>query len=273
MSAPTGQQAPTLWHVCNAWLRRATVVIAESADALERHERVPGLRRRHRLQPQAHPRRHRPGRARRRPAPTSTPRPSWTPSSRPPSCRPTATRARSSPRCSPASAAASSTTTRPCGPCRPAALVAVLLRTVATAARRAVARPVAGTILTVADDAASAAELRGLRRSPTTRSRWPQRPRPGPASPWPGRRTSSRCWRTPGWSTPGVRPTPAARRAGRGAWADRPPRPWSTPIRSHGHGDRSTPRSAGVRGDVRRCAAPPATALDGLRQRAVRARS
>jgi DAK2 domain fusion protein YloV len=38
------------------------------------------------------------------------------------------------------------------------ALVAVLLRTVAIAARRAVARPVAGTILTVADAAADAAE-------------------------------------------------------------------------------------------------------------------
>jgi len=40
----------------------------------------------------------------------------------------------------------------------PGALIAVLLRTVAVAARRAVARPVAGTILTVADAAAAAAE-------------------------------------------------------------------------------------------------------------------
>ena len=38
------------------------------------------------------------------------------------------------------------------------AMVAVLLRTVANAARRAVARPVAGTILTVADATADAAE-------------------------------------------------------------------------------------------------------------------
>ena len=40
----------------------------------------------------------------------------------------------------------------------PGTLVATLLRLAAVAARRAVARPVAGTILTVADDAASAAE-------------------------------------------------------------------------------------------------------------------
>ena len=40
----------------------------------------------------------------------------------------------------------------------PGASVAKLLRSAAVAARRAVARPVAGTILTVADDAASAAE-------------------------------------------------------------------------------------------------------------------
>ena len=40
----------------------------------------------------------------------------------------------------------------------PGTLVATLLRSAAVAARRAVARPVAGTILTVADEAASAAE-------------------------------------------------------------------------------------------------------------------
>ncbi len=45
----------------------------------------------------------------------------------------------------------------------PGALLAVLLRTVATAARRAVARPVAGTILSVADDTASAAEQSAAR--------------------------------------------------------------------------------------------------------------
>ena len=41
----------------------------------------------------------------------------------------------------------------------PGARVALLLRTVADAARHAVARPVAGTILTVAEDAADAALL------------------------------------------------------------------------------------------------------------------
>ena len=40
----------------------------------------------------------------------------------------------------------------------PGTLVATLLRSAAVAARRAVARPVAGTILTVADEAAGAAE-------------------------------------------------------------------------------------------------------------------
>jgi DAK2 domain fusion protein YloV len=44
-------------------------------------------------------------------------------------------------------------------------LVATLLRSAAVAARRAVARPVAGTILTVADDAASAAEEEAARDS------------------------------------------------------------------------------------------------------------
>src|SRR6185295_17311805 len=46
----------------------------------------------------------------------------------------------------------------------PGTLVATLLRLAAVAARRAVARPVAGTILTVADDAASAAEAVAGRR-------------------------------------------------------------------------------------------------------------
>jgi dihydroxyacetone kinase-like predicted kinase len=44
-------------------------------------------------------------------------------------------------------------------------MVATLLRLAAVAARRAVARPVAGTILTVADDAASAAEAVGRQPS------------------------------------------------------------------------------------------------------------
>ena len=44
----------------------------------------------------------------------------------------------------------------------PGTLVATLLRSAAVAARRAVARPVAGTILTVADEAASAAEAAAL---------------------------------------------------------------------------------------------------------------
>jgi DAK2 domain fusion protein YloV len=46
---------------------------------------------------------------------------------------------------------------------RPGTMVAVLMRRVATAATQAVARPVAGTILTVADDAADAAERAALR--------------------------------------------------------------------------------------------------------------
>ena len=83
----------------------------------------------------------------------------WTRSSRRRSCPRTATRARSSPRCSPASAGPSSTIGR--GSARHRRRRAgrgALLRTVAVAARRAVARPVAGTILTVADAAAAAAE-------------------------------------------------------------------------------------------------------------------
>ena len=34
MSAPVGAQAPTLWQVYDAWLRRATEVITDSAEAL-----------------------------------------------------------------------------------------------------------------------------------------------------------------------------------------------------------------------------------------------
>ena len=34
MSAPTEQQVPSVWDAYDAWLRRATTIIAESADAL-----------------------------------------------------------------------------------------------------------------------------------------------------------------------------------------------------------------------------------------------
>ena len=58
-------------------------------------------------------------------------------------------------------------------------MVAALLRTAADAARRAVARPVAGTILTVADAAADAAEdaLGPIIRT----TRWPSPRRPSAA--------------------------------------------------------------------------------------------
>lgn len=160
MSAPTGQQTPTLWLVCHAWLHRATEVIAASADALDAMNVFPvsdsdtGSNLRLTLAGivQAVP----------AVAPARTAGEGEAP------------RLDGLVQAAILSAHGNSGAilaemfTSVCrslehdGPSLrstpPGSLLAVLLRTVAVAARRAVARPVAGTILTVADDAATAAE-------------------------------------------------------------------------------------------------------------------
>ena len=103
-------------------------------------------------------------------------------------------------------------------PHRPGRWSPYLLRTVANAARRAVARPVAGTILTVADAAADAAEDRAGRLTRTTRWRWPRRPRRGAGRRWRVRRHQLAVLAAAGVvgrRRPGVHA--AGRRAGRGA--------------------------------------------------------
>lgn len=157
MSAPSGQQAPTLWHVCDAWLRRATVVISESADALNVMNVFPvsdadtgsNLRLTMAGIAQAVP-------------PSSTDAVVT-----PPQLDALVQAAILSAHGNSGAIVAEMFTSvcRSLEHDHPAlrslgagTLVAVLLRTVATAARRAVATPVAGTILTVADDAATAAE-------------------------------------------------------------------------------------------------------------------
>ena len=75
----------------------------------------------------------------------------------------------------------------------PGTLVALLLRTVATAAREAVARPVAGTILTVADDAATAAERRRRITARDALAVAVAAQAGAPTRPWPGPLTSSTC--------------------------------------------------------------------------------
>ncbi|HEY5820367.1 MAG TPA: DAK2 domain-containing protein [Propionibacteriaceae bacterium] len=157
MSAPSGQQAPTLWHVCDAWLRRATVVIAESADALNAMNVFPvsdadtGSNLRLTMAGIAQ----------------AVPPLSATSAVSPPQLDALVQAAILSAHGNSGAIVAEMFTSvcRSLEHDHPAlrslgagTLVAVLLRTVATAARRAVARPVAGTILTVADDAATAAE-------------------------------------------------------------------------------------------------------------------
>ena len=157
MSAPTGQQVPTLWHVCGAWLRRATQIIAQSAPALDAMNVFPvsdadtGSNLELTLA----------GIARAVPAiPAGA-------TDEPPKLDGLVQAAILSAHGNSGAILAEMFTSV----CRslehdhpslrttePGALLALLLRTVATAARRAVARPVAGTILSVADDAASAAE-------------------------------------------------------------------------------------------------------------------
>lgn len=157
MSALTGQQAPTLWDVCDAWLRRATVIIDESADALNTMNVFPvsdadtGSNLKLTLA----------GIAQAVPevrvveagsAPTLDPL-----------VRAAVLSAHGNSGAIVAEMFVSVCRTLESGhptlrSVPPGAFTAMLLRTVATAARRAVARPVAGTILTVADEAAAAAE-------------------------------------------------------------------------------------------------------------------
>jgi DAK2 domain fusion protein YloV len=151
VSAPVGQATPTLWGVYDHWLRRATVIISESADALNVMnvfpvsdsdtgsnlkltlagiaQAVPDVNRASldAIVQAAILSAHGNSGAILAEMFTSV-------------CRALEQR-RAQLRSAPAGE-----------------LVAVLLRTVAKAARRAVARPVAGTILTVADAAADAAE-------------------------------------------------------------------------------------------------------------------
>ncbi len=157
MSAPTGQQVPTLWHVCGAWLRRATQIIAQSAPALDAMNVFPvsdadtGSNLELTLA----------GIARAVPAiPVGA-------TDEPPQLDGLVQAAILSAHGNSGAILAEMFTSV----CRSlehdhpslrtteaGALLALLLRTVATAARRAVARPVAGTILSVADDTATAAE-------------------------------------------------------------------------------------------------------------------
>ncbi len=157
MSAPSGQQAPSLWDVCHAWLRRATVVIAESADALNAMNVFPvsdadtgsnltltlaGIAR---AVPEAE-----------QPSHLSAPQ------------LDALVQAAILSAHGNSGAIVAEMFTSVCRSLEhdhptlrsmaAGTLVAVLLRTVAAAARRAVAEPVAGTILSVADDAATAAE-------------------------------------------------------------------------------------------------------------------
>ncbi|HJQ85979.1 MAG TPA: DAK2 domain-containing protein [Propionibacteriaceae bacterium] len=151
MSARLGEQAPTLWEAYDAWLRRATSIIGDSADALN--------------------------------AINVFPVPDGDTGS---NLKLTMTGiSEAVPNLEPASLDSAVQAAILCAhgnsgaivaemfvsACRtleydwpalqampPGNLIATLLRSAAVAARRAVARPVAGTILTVADEAANAAE-------------------------------------------------------------------------------------------------------------------
>lgn len=157
VSARSGQQAPSLWDVCHAWLRRATVIISDSAEALNAMNVFPvsdadtGSNLKLTLAgivqavPEA-------GRTSHLEAPQLD----------------ALVQAAILSAHGNSGAIVAEMFTSVCRSLEhdhptlrsmaPGTLVAVLLRTVATAARRAVAEPVAGTILSVADDAATAAE-------------------------------------------------------------------------------------------------------------------
>lgn len=157
MSAPTGEQAPTLWDVCDAWLRRATVLIADSADALNAMNVFPvsdadtGSNLKLTLAGIAQA------------VPEVRAAESGAAPTLDPLVRAAVLSAHGNSGAIVAEMFVSVCRTLESGhptlrKVPPGAFTAMLLRTVATAARRAVARPVAGTILTVADEAAAAAE-------------------------------------------------------------------------------------------------------------------
>lgn len=157
MSAPTGRQVPTLWPVFEAWLRRATALIADSADALDAMNVFPvsdadtgsnltstlaGITR-------------------------ALPGGDLTGPDAPPHLDLLVQAAILSAHGNSGAIFAEMFTSvcrslehdqRTQRSTEAGTLLAALLRTVATAARRAVAEPAAGTILSVADDAATAAE-------------------------------------------------------------------------------------------------------------------
>ena len=87
------------------------------------------------------------------------------------------------------------------------ALVAVLLRTVAIAARRAVARPVAGTDPHGGRCGGRRRRGRAGRPRPAMPWRWRGRPSAAAGRRWPVRRSSWTCWPPPGWWTPAARRT------------------------------------------------------------------
>ena len=200
VSAPVGQATPTLWEVYDHWLRRATAIIAESADALNAMNVFPvsdsdtGSNLKLTL------------------AGIAQAVPDVNRASLDAIVQAAILSAHGN-----SGAIVAEMFTSVCRALEqrqaqlrsaPAGeLVAVLLRTVADAARRAVARPVAGTILTVADAAADAAEealpdqladaLGVARRGPARRR----------GRRWPVRRSSWRCWPRPGWWTPAARRT------------------------------------------------------------------
>ncbi len=151
MSAPTEQQVPSVWDAYDAWLRRATTIIAESADALNAMNVFPisdadtGSNLKLTL------------------AGIAQAVPDVNRGSLDAIVQAAILSAHGN-----SGAILAEMFTSVCRALEhdrpglrstpPGALIAVLLRTVAVAARRAVARPVAGTILTVADAAADAAE-------------------------------------------------------------------------------------------------------------------
>ena len=151
VSARLGEQAPTLWEAYDAWLRRATSVIGDSADALNAINVFPV--------PDADT--------------GSNLKLTMTGISRAvPNLEPTSLDAAVQAAILSAHGNSGAIVAEMfVSVCRtleydlpalqsmpPGTLVATLLRSAAVAARRAVARPVAGTILTVADEAASAAK-------------------------------------------------------------------------------------------------------------------
>ena len=233
-----------MWDVYDAWLRRATTIIAESADALNAMNVFPVS------DADTGSNLGSPSPASPRRCPTS-PGTAWTRSCRPRSCPRTATRAPSSPRCSPASAARSSTT----GPGLP------------LDARRRAGRGAA------ADGgrrgppgrrppgrrhhpdrrraAADAAEQAARQTIPTTPWRSPRRPSRAPAKRWPVRRSSSRCWPPPAWSTPAGRRTCCWSTCWSRCSAVRPPVPLAPTAGAAPPDRRTVQPPAGVRGDVR----------------------